>query len=50
MTFLTGLCRIPVLGAPSSIELELLIHIQNEEEMLYVFSTALVADIGFGRC
>ena len=30
--------------------LELLIHIQNEEEMLYVFSTALVADIGFGRC
>ena len=30
--------------------LELLVHIQNEEEMLSMFSTALVADVGFGRC
>ena len=30
--------------------LELLVHIQNEEEMLSMFSTALDADIGFGRC
>ena len=25
-------------------------HIQNEKEMLSVFSAALVADVGFGRC
>ena len=30
--------------------LELLVHIQNEEEVLSMFSTALDADIGFGRC
>ena len=28
---------------------ELPVHIQNEEEMLSVFSTALVAGVGFGR-
>ena len=73
MKFLAGSYRIPVLGAPTNIEvnfkhdcvngcrcfptvstcsftLELPIHIQNEEKMLSVFSTALVADVGFGRC
>ena len=73
MKFLTCSYRIPVLGAPPSIDvnfkrdcvngfrcfptvstcsftLELPVHIQNEEEMLSVFSTALVADVGFGRC
>ena len=73
MKFLTGSYRIPVLGAPPSIEvnfkldcvngyrcfptvstcsftLELPVPIQNEQEMLPVFSTALIADVGFGRC
>ena len=73
MKLLTGSYRIPVLDAPTSMEvnfkhdcvngcrcfptvstcsftLELPVHIQNEEEMLSVFSTALVADVYFGWC
>ena len=70
--FLTGSCRIPVLGTPPSIKVnfkyncvngcrcfptvlicsftsELPVRIKNEEEILSVFSTALHADVGFGR-
>ena len=43
-------CRCFPTVSTCSFTLELPIHIQNEEKMLSVFSTALVADVGFGRC
>ena len=43
-------CRCFPTVSTCSFTLELPVHTQNEEEMLSVFSTTLVADVGFGRC
>ena len=43
-------CRCFPTLSTCSFTSELSVHIQNEEEMLSVFSTALVADVGFGQC
>ena len=40
-------CFLTVLTCSFTLELKMKM---NEEEMLSVFSTALVADVGFGRC
>ena len=43
-------CRCFPTVSTCSFALELLVHIQNDKEILSVFSTALVAGVGFGPC